>query len=193
MRFARKQSPNALAGLKYPNDRNQIRNILRAEQKGFCAYTEIFLDEVTYTPEIEHFYPASDSLYAHLISDYNNLYLTTPKINRAKSDILPPAVALYPKDIWDKLLCSTKYFFVYPNPNLLPTAAEQLAVSALINYLDLNNEGLTKKRREHVRMVAEFCKKKRKQEIVEAIKAYPQTCLHFPSFLETYFKIDLGL
>ncbi|HMR86944.1 MAG TPA: HNH endonuclease domain-containing protein [Saprospiraceae bacterium] len=68
-------------GLVYPNNRTQIANILFAEQKGFCAYTEEYIER-TDAEDIEHFNP---TLKGTDDDGYENWFLVKHQWNSEKS------------------------------------------------------------------------------------------------------------
>lgn len=128
-------------GLIYPKNRKSITNILFAEQKGFCAYTEEYIGRAD-AEDIEHFDP---TLKGEINDGYENWFLVKHQWNSEKStkwnDFQP---ILHPTsgDFEERIVYSDGNYFANP---------DDIQANNLINLLNLNDSILTSKRQRFIK------------------------------------------
>lgn len=162
------------------SDRSEIRRLLKIEQKGFCAYSERYIQE-TDSPEIEHF---DGRLKGSDEDGYSNWYLVLRWMNSHKAKKIEPYLPIlspYAEDLADRI----RY-----DDGLFVAREEDAAAQNLINYLGFNRYELCTDRNKHIERVKmvlrEFCDNDK-----ELLKAY---LLEDPiqlSFI-TALEIELG-
>ncbi|MCU0391422.1 MAG: hypothetical protein MUE81_09915 [Thermoflexibacter sp.] len=149
MQFLSKNPQSDLIGkrLAYssPKDRGVLRAQLLAEQKGFCAYSERFIQE-TDKHDIEHFYPKNE--YPEKEDDYFNLYVVLSWVNEHKPKKIKPFLPILEPSsptIYDKIKYD-KGLFVVVNEG-------DKEADNFIKFLGLNKIELFTDRQNHVQRI----------------------------------------
>lgn len=128
-------------GLIYPNKRTQIANILFAEQKGFCAYTEEYIGR-TDAEDIEHFNP---TLKETDDDGYENWFLVKHQWNSEKStkwEKCQPILDPTAKDFEARI--------VY-NDGIYSSKLDDVEADNLIKLLNLNDPILSSNRKKFIK------------------------------------------
>lgn len=199
MKFLPKRTTSAVLtqSLRYKkgqttNNRNLL-DLLLAEQKGFCAYTEEVLLENTLCPEVEHF-----NANLKYNDNYYNYYVVSSYINQQKAKKDKKGTykeALFFESLFfhssDVLLNRIKY----EDGIFQERALGDMEAKQFIDYVGLNDPIVKKKRDNTVRRlkntIASFTKQQMvsyfKQEILQEKEA-----ISFITAIEHEFNIDLS-
>lgn len=165
----------------------RIREILKAEQKNFCAYSEKYFSNVD-SVELEHF---NSSIKYH--DDYYNYYAVVRWANSGKLDQKFKGAKFF-----ETLFFQTKEEFnsrivytsdgVYEEVDLNDDEARDL-----IDFLRFNEEKLVKDRRNHVQRLKGVFEDARysKKEQLNYFRKYPQE-LSFVTAIEFDLELDLS-
>ncbi len=150
MKFFSKKDDSIILtnGLVYKENRStenlRIKEILIAEQYGFCAYTEKYFEPLD-SSEVEHF----DSSIKYN-DDYYNYYATLRKPNLYKKDERYKGSSFFASKFYqkqDELTKRIEYIkgeFVFEEVDMNDTEAKDF-----IEFLGLNNHDLLKARQSH--------------------------------------------
>lgn len=162
------------------SDRPAIRQILKAEQQGFCAYSERYLqntDEV----HIEHF----DGRLKNTDQDsYHNWYAVLARINTTKAKKIKPFLPiLSPSN--DNL--GTRIH--YTDKIFQPLDKEDIEADNLIKYLGFNKYELTTDRNNHIQRIL-YLKAQLEDDFEDFLQNHPQE-LSFITALEV--ELDMPL
>lgn len=144
--FKRADSEIVRRNLKYSkaSERKEIQRILREEQNGFCAYTEIYFRN-TETVHIEHFYPKTENPKKE--DDYFNLYLVIGWINERKAKKIAPFLPItnpYEENLSEKMEYEDGVF-----------SGKDKETQNLIDFLGLNLPELVQDRQKHIANILE--------------------------------------
>lgn len=134
-------------------DRKELRKKLLEEQKGFCAYSERFVQQ-TDRCDIEHFYPKSE--YPEKEDDYFNLYAVLSWINEHKPKKIKPYLPILAPDSVD-----IANRIKYENGLFICTKKDDEKAKNLIEFLGLNKPELYNDRQNHVlriKSLKDFCR-----------------------------------
>lgn len=156
MKFLSKNSHSAilLQNLVYKKGQQKnnevLRNMLKEEQKGFCAYTEAYLSRLQ-TVVVEHF---NSSLKYN--DDYYNYYAVIGRCNQYKKDKKYIGASFFqsPMFFQNKESLNSRIRFV----NNIYEAVDPGDVDAenLIDFLGLNHPDLYEERIEHLKCLREY-------------------------------------
>ena len=127
--------------LIYPKNRKQIANILFAEQKGFCAYTEEYFGR-TDAEDIEHFNPTIKGLKD---DGYENWFLVKHQWNSEKStkwEECQPILHPTAEDFEERIVYADGNYFANP---------DDIQADNLIKLLNLNDQTLTSNRQKFIK------------------------------------------
>lgn len=147
MKFLNKTATHTQSsvGLSYGqvSDRDDIKAILLAEQKGFCAYSERFIKQTDST-HIEHF----DGRIKDTLQDsYDNWYAVLAWMNLHKpKKIVPYLPMLSPSSLLETRINYDRGFYKTINQG-------DVEAQNLINYLGFNKAELVVDRKKHVARV----------------------------------------
>jgi hypothetical protein len=169
------------------NDR--LLALLRAEQRGYCAYTEKRLGALD-TCAVEHF----DRRLKNTAEDgYYNYYATLQSANQRKRR---------KERRHENASFFTQKFFQVPRAleKRIRYVAEDCVYEeidpgddearALIDYLGFNDPELQEERRKHVARVCDFFASRSKDQQLDHLRAYPAD-LSFPTALAAALQLDL--
>lgn len=126
-------------------DRGELRKQLLLEQKGFCAYSERFIQE-TDNGNIEHFFPKTE--YPELEDDYFNLYVVLGWINEHKPKKIKnylPILAPHSPDLFTRIKYENGIFTVKDK--------NDKEADNLIKFLGFNKPELYRDRQNHVQRI----------------------------------------
>lgn len=128
-------------------DNSLLRNMLLDEQKGFCAYTERFVDE-TDAVEIDHF----NAEKKRTGDNYYNYYVILAKINRSKKNAPFRGQPFFNSLFFQnrKQLDGRIHYTNGVYEEIDPTDNE---AEAFIRFIDMNNNGLFNQRRNHINRI----------------------------------------
>ena len=150
MKFLSKNDNSEIVkqGLKYkennPRNNSKIRDILIKEQKGFCAYTEKYIDGTT-SIDIEHF--DGTKKYKE-VDNYYNWYAVLHWLNLRKAkDITKfnPFLLPYHESVKSRINFGAGVYY--------PVDQADVAAQNFIDYLGLNKPALYQERRKSVERV----------------------------------------
>lgn len=150
MKFLAKRADSLIlkGGVTYKpkGDNSLLREMLVAEQHGFCAYTEKRL-EPTDSCEIEHFDPRQK----YSGDDYYNYYATLRSANqrkRGKEKKHAGAEFFASRFFQDRQQLAARVRYV-PGEFVYEAVKDDQEAADLIDYLGLNDYGLCEQRRAH--------------------------------------------
>lgn len=150
MQFLRKNPNSEILQQKLTysavKDRKELRKKLLEEQKGFCAYSERFIQE-TDRCDIEHFYPKAE--YPEKEDDYFNLYAVLSWLNEHK----PKKIAPYFFPILEPNSPDLYSRIKYENGLFIAVKKEDIEATNLIKFLGLNRPELYNDRQNHVQRI----------------------------------------
>jgi hypothetical protein len=150
MRFLKKTTDSVILAqnLQYPKDAQAIRELLKAEQRQFCAYTERFIGEKDAAVDVEHFDPRLKQTER---DGYWNWYAVSHWLNLRKprkiepfEPILQPSAA----DLLERIH--------YVDHEFQPVHIDDKEAQNLIDFLGLNRPELYDERLKHVEFVSEL-------------------------------------
>lgn len=151
MRKQTKLSDSRAKNIEYikDGDNSKLRQILFEEQKGFCAYTETFLDR-TEQKDIDHFNPTKEYLERN---NYMNLFLCKAQWNKEKSNKwsdFQPLLSPLSDDFEERI--------VYNQELKLFEAKEENDIQAnnLVKILKLDDYDLSIERKKHIELSKEL-------------------------------------
>lgn len=151
MRKQTKLSDSQAKNIEYINggDNSKLRQILFEEQKGFCAYTETFLDR-TEQKDIDHFNPTKEYLERN---NYMNLFLCKAQWNKEKSNKwskFQPILSPLSDDFEERI--------IYNHDLKLFEAKEENDIEAnnLVKLLKLDDYDLSMERKKHIELSKEL-------------------------------------
>ena len=151
MRKQTKLSDSQAKNIEYINggDNSKLRQILFEEQKGFCAYTETFLDR-TEEKDIDHFNPTKEYLERN---NYMNLFLCKAQWNKEKSNKwskFQPILSPLSDDFEERI--------IYNQDLKLFEAKEENDIEAnnLVKLLKLDDYDLSMERKKHIELSKEL-------------------------------------
>ena len=151
MRKQTKLSDSQAKNIEYINggDNSKLRQILFEEQKGFCAYTETFLDR-TEQKDIDHFNPTKEYLERN---NYMNLFLCKAQWNKEKSNKwskFQPILSPLSDDFEERI--------IYNQDLKLFEAKEENDIEAnnLVKLLKLDDYDLSMERKKHIELSKEL-------------------------------------
>lgn len=151
MRKQTKLSDSRAKNIEYikDGDNSKLRQILFEEQKGFCAYTETFLDR-TEQKDIDHFNPTKEYLERN---NYMNLFLCKAQWNKEKSNKwsdFQPLLSPLSDDFEERI--------VYNQELKLFEAKEENDIQAnnLVEILKLDDYDLSIERKKHIELSKEL-------------------------------------
>lgn len=185
MKFAAKKTHSEflVRKLRYSQSRDRagIREILFREQRGYCAYSEVYLYEAD-GKDIEHF--LSQAEHPNLQDDYTNLYLVDKLVHSHKKKKLDKNIdILHPKDVVNQIQYN-------PTTYICEALDNDAATNNLIEYLQLNNESLVRRREHEVGRIALLRNFLSSDELVEYMQNIEDKH-SFLSQLESSFGIEL--
>lgn len=128
-------------GLIYPNNRRRIANILFAEQRGFCAYTEEYISR-TDAEDIEHFNP---TLKGTDDDGYHNWFLVKHQWNSEKStkwEECQPILHPTAENFEERIVYADGNYFANP---------DDIQADNLIKLLNLNDPILSSNRQRFIK------------------------------------------
>ena len=181
------KNPNSkivLQNVRYrtSGDNSKLSQILLAEQKNFCAYTEEYIG-TNDARDIEHFNP---NLKDTIEDNYENWFCVKHKPNMHKStkwfeEILHPTFETFEERL------------VYLDGAFFPSDENDIETINLISLLDLNNEIFVKDRQKYIA---------RRKEAIEDYKKTPTDYfekkirdeiwqIRYLRAIETEFGIDI--
>jgi hypothetical protein len=143
-RVLKKQDSEILTqGLNYIVNGNNtcLRDVLFAEQKGFCAYTETYLGR-TDKKEIDHFNP---TLKGQTTDNYNNWFLIKAQWNSEKSNKwanYQPVLHPTSSDFGERI--------VYSNGDYLLAKSDDIDAKNLIALIKLDDADLASERKKYI-------------------------------------------
>ncbi len=181
MKRAAKESTSEIVtnGISYnvSGNNSYLSNILRSEQRNFCAYTEKQIS-ATDLVEIDHFDP---NLKGQLSDNYENWYLIVAKWNRKKSKkwinfqpILYPTSTDFNSRVWFE-------------DGIFQYNTDDIEAKNLINLLDLNNYELTKERERYIERLHDLINSLGEDGLRSHLVKFPEQ-IHFLSALEANFN-----
>ena len=151
MRKQTKLSDSQAKNIEYINggDNSKLRQILFEEQKGFCAYTETFLDR-TEQKDIDHFNPTKEYLERN---NYMNLFLCKAQWNKEKRNKwskFQPILSPLSDDFEERI--------IYNQDLKLFEAKEENDIEAnnLVKLLKLDDYDLSMERKKHIELSKEL-------------------------------------
>ena len=122
-------------------DNTKLRDLLFAEQKGFCAYTETYLGR-TDKKEIDHFNP---TLKGKSTDNYDNWFLIKAQWNSEKSSkwikfqpVMPPTTLNLEERI------------IYSNGDYLVANSNDIEARNLVELLKLDDADLASERKKYI-------------------------------------------
>lgn len=152
MRYLKKSTNSQIIsrGLSYSkqSQRTEIRNLLKEEQQGYCAYTEKYIGEPDDMSHIEHF---DNRKKGTEDDDYWNWYAVTPRSNQTKPrrfEDFEPIVEPFSESLSSRIHYSSGAFWA-TNPN--DTEAQNL-----IDLLGWNDAGLAEARMQHIERIKTY-------------------------------------
>ncbi|MDQ5930079.1 MAG: hypothetical protein QG594_1862 [Bacteroidota bacterium] len=187
MRKQTKLSDSLAKNIEYikGGDNSKLRQILFEEQKGYCAYTETFLDR-TDQKDIDHFNPTKEYLERN---NYMNLFLCKAQWNKEKSNKwskFQPILSPLSDDFEERI--------IYNQDLKLFEAKEENDIEAnnLVKLLKLDNYDLSIERKKHIELSKELMSyfespTKYFQKTIEL----DSTAIKFIRSLEIEFKINI--
>ena len=149
MRYLSKtpESRVASSDWKYPSDARAIRDELIREQRGFCAYSERFIQR-TDSCDVEHFDPR---LKNKVGDSYWNWYAVLHWMNSHKPRKIEPYLPLLEPHSPD-LTARVRY----ESGQFVEVDSKDIEAKNLINYLGWNRPELAQDRSRHVSRVREL-------------------------------------
>ena len=131
-------------------DRNKkLRLLLVIEQKGFCAYTEKFIDPID-SVEVEHFNAALKP-----DDNYYNYYATLRQANAYKKDMTFAGASFFTslffhnRQLFDSRIIYVDGMYVNVNP-------EDEEAQQLIDFLRFNHADLSSQRKAHIERLRDY-------------------------------------
>jgi hypothetical protein len=166
-----------------------LREKLLIEQKGFCAYTEEYLEANTLCPEVEHFNP--DKKFN---DDYHNYYVVSRYANQRKMKIDRSGEfkgeSFFENSFFQNpAILNTK--IIYQEGIYKQILEEDLEAKRFIDYMGFNESVIYSKRANSIRLLKNQIKDLSQDEIIEYLKTEDKDILSFPSAIEKEFNIDL--
>lgn len=146
MRYLGKRDDSEIVreGWRYPRDRERIAGALRREQRGFCAYSERYLQPID-AAEIEHIDPRDKDTDR---DGYRNGYLVLRWMNLHKRRDIERFLPLLPPTAGD-----ISRRITYRHGQFLPVDPADREADNLITWLGFNRPELAQERADHVRRV----------------------------------------
>jgi hypothetical protein len=135
--------------LKNNSDHNKLlKEELLKEQKGFCAYTEKYVQHLD-SAEVEHFNP-----YLKYKDNYYNYYAVIRKSNQYKNNNPNPNLEFFKTRFFQKKEEFTSRI-TFKEGFYFPVNDTDTEAIKLIEYLNLNHPDLYQQRSKHVNRLAE--------------------------------------
>lgn len=146
MRYLGKRGDSAVVadGLVYEKDAAKIRDALRSEQDGYCAYSECWIRPGLDAHDVEHFDPR---LKGTARDGYRNWYAVLHKLNLEKPRKIEPFLPIL--DPATELSKRIRYV----HGHFEPIDADDVEARHLIEFLGWNKWELSEERRKHVKRV----------------------------------------
>ena len=186
MKFLKKNIHSKIVeeGLAYrnPNQRNRIRQILKEEQKGFCAYSERYFTN-TDSIHIEHFDPRIKNTDE---DNYNNWYAVLAWMNEHKPkkiDKFLPILFPNSEDIKEKI--------EYYDGKFIPIDSADIESKHLIEFLGFNKYELYQDRANHIDRIKSIKSLCENDEEFLHVLSNDLTNLSFLTALEAELNIEL--
>jgi hypothetical protein len=184
MRYLKKspQSPIIANGWQYEkqSDRPNIRDALKREQMGFCAYSEEYLSPITQV-EIEHFDP---DLKETAADSYWNWYAVISWMNSHKSKKIAPY-----KPILNPSSPDITQRIKYEKGLFVTTDSNDREAKNLIDFLGWNRPEVCEARRAHVSRIRDL------QQLCGDDPLFFDTLIHHPENLSFFsaLQVELGI
>jgi hypothetical protein len=170
------------AGWRYPTHRRQIRDELLSEQRGFCAYSERFV-QATDACDVEHFDPRQKGISA---DDYWNWYAVLRWMNSHKPPKIEPFLPIlqpYSPDVPQRV--------AYEDGQFVAVRDGDAEAEHLIQYLGWNRPELAQDRSNHVRRVRDLRSFYDMEGFLAYLREHPQE-LSFITALTAEMGLDLA-
>jgi hypothetical protein len=167
--------------LQYPKDAQKIRELLKAEQNQFCAYTERFIGEKDAAVDVEHFDPRLKDTDR---DSYWNWYAVSHWLNLRKPrkiEPFEPILQPYTDDLLERIH--------YVDHEFQPVRVDDQEAQNLINFLGMNRPELYDERLKHVEFVREL------RELSGSIESLSDFLIKHPKNLSFFsaLQVELGL
>lgn len=188
MKFLAKTSDSEIIKLKlsYNNvsDRKELREQLKKEQKGFCAYSEKYIS-LTDSHDIEHFNP---SLKGKNDDNYFNWYVCIHWMNSHKPKKLDnrflPILQPFDAYIGERIIYEDNYF--------VAKDFTDIEAKNLIAFLGMNKPELFEERQKHVERIKSLRNMSENDDLFIEILHKDKQYLSFITALENSLHISLS-
>ncbi len=186
------------SGLTYKKGQTKnnasLHQLLLAEQKGFCAYTEEVLFENSLSPEVEHFNPVQKYK-----DDYYNYYVVSRYANLRKMKLDRSGVfreALFFNSLFFQDAVKLKNRIGYKEGIYYELDAADIEADDFIEYIGLNDPIIKKKRDNAIRRIKnDITENATQDEIADYFKKEleeSRETISFITAIEHEFNIDLS-
>jgi hypothetical protein len=181
MRFLKKTANSEILTqhLKSPKHTQQIRELLKAEQRQFCAYTERFIGENDAAVDVEHFDPRLKNT-DH--DSYWNWYAVSHWLNLRKPrkiEPFEPILQPYARDLLERIH--------YIDHEFQPVQADDREAQNLIDFLGMNRPELIDERFKHIELVRDLL------ELHGSIESLADFLLKYPKNLSFFTALQAEL
>lgn len=173
--------------MKYSTNAQQNRKLKDAlieEQKGFCAYSEKFIEDLD-SVDIEHF---NSSLKYTAEDDYYNYYAVLHKINSEKKDEKYKD-AKFHNSLFFQNKAELDSRIKISNLLYFAIREEDTEAIDLIDFLMLNSNSLYEARKKHIAFLKSMRHILTEQEFTNLFKNHKQN-LSFISIIESEFDLS---
>lgn len=189
MKFLSKYSDSKILSrnLRYSDSvyRNRkLKTELLREQKGFCAYTEKYIEELD-SVDIDHF---NASLKNTSKDDYYNYYAVLHSVNIRKKDekyknaSFHSSLFFQNKSEFDTRITVSDLLYFAVN-------SEDTEAKEFIDFLSLNSHALFEARKKHISFLIDLSKCLSQEEFWSIFKSN-KNCLSYVSMLEREFDME---
>ncbi len=177
-------SPILIEELKYPTNRQKIRDILYKEQVGFCAYTEEYLGRAD-AADIDHFDPTLKNTSQ---DNYNNWFLIKHQWNNEKSNkwnnyqpVLHPTARDFEKRI------------KYSGGDYIAASLEDTDAENLIKLLKLDDPALADQRKRYIKRKQDEIKiyGKSNEDFFKDLTTAEPRQVQYPRAIKEAFEVNI--
>ncbi len=169
-----------------PSKNKELKEALLEEQKGFCAYTEKYIDHLE-SVDIEHF---NSSLKNTNEDGYYNYYAVLHKVNINKLDEkysdakFHETLFFQNKDVLDSRI------FISDDMLYMVTDSEDIEAKDFVDFLMLNSNSLYEARKKHISFLSDMLKQLGDQKFLDLFKRHKST-MSYISVIENKFNLNL--